>query len=106
MTRYWPLSTLTFPLILAGALSGCATYGKCESDRCQGDAKITSEVQALFRENPPLEPPNLLSVHTTNRIVYLYGLVATDLQRDMAESVALQAPDIAMVVNGIAVTER
>ena len=106
MTSYSHPSTLAFAGILAAALAGCATNPKCGSDGCQGDAKITSDVQALFDMYPVLEPPNLLTVQTADRIVYLNGLVATDLQRDFAETVALRAPGVAMVVNGIAVTER
>jgi len=106
MTSYSHPSTLALAGILVGALAGCATTPKCGSDGCQGDAKITADVQALFDMYPVLEPPNLLTVRTADRIVFLNGLVATDLQRDIAETVALRAPGVAMVVNGIAVTER
>lgn len=106
MISYSHLSTLTFAVILTGILPGCAINPKCRSDGRQGDAKITAEVQALFDTYPVLEPPNLLTVQTTDRVVFLNGLVATDLQRDIAETVALRAPGVAMVVNGIAVTER
>jgi osmotically-inducible protein OsmY len=106
MISYSHLSTLTFAVILSGLLPGCATNPKCASDGCRGDAKITADVRALFNTYPVLEPPNLLTVQTADRVVFLNGLVATDLQRDMAETVALRAPGVAMVVNGIAVTER
>jgi osmotically-inducible protein OsmY len=106
MNSYSHLSTLTFAVILSGLLPGCATNPKCGSDGCQADAKITAEVQALFDTYPVLEPPNLLTVQTADRVVFLNGLVATDLQRDIAETVAQRAPGVAMVVNGIAVTER
>jgi osmotically-inducible protein OsmY len=106
MTSYSHPSRLAFAGILVAALAGCAVNPKCGPDGCQGDAKITANVQALFDMYPVLEPPNLLTVQTADRIVYLNGLVATDLQRDFAETVALRAPGVAMVVNGIAVTER
>jgi osmotically-inducible protein OsmY len=106
MISYSHLSALTLAVILSGLLPGCATNPKCAADGCQGDAKITADVQALFNTYPVLEPPNLLTVQTADRVVFLNGLVATDLQRDMAETVALRAPGVAMVVNGIAVTER
>jgi len=106
MISYSHLCTLAFAVILAGVLQGCAINPKCGSDGCQRDAKITAAVRALFDMYPVLEPPNLLTVQTTDRIVFLNGLVATDLQRDMAETVALRAPGVAMVVNGIAATER
>jgi osmotically-inducible protein OsmY len=106
MISYLRLSTFTLAVILAGTLAGCATNPTCVPTGCQGDAKITAAVQALFDTYPVLEPPNLLTVQTADRVVFLNGLVATDLQRDIAESVALRAPGVAMVVNGIAVTER
>jgi osmotically-inducible protein OsmY len=106
MISYSHLSTLTFAVILTGVLPGCATNPTCGSTGCQGDAKITAAVQALFDTYPVLEPPNLLTVQTADRVVFLNGLVATDLQRDIAGDVALRAPGVAMVVNGIAVTEK
>jgi osmotically-inducible protein OsmY len=106
MNSYSHPSTLALAGILVAALAGCAVNPKCGSAGCQGDAKITADVQALFDMYPVLEPPNLLTVQTADRIVYLNGLVATDLQRDIAETVALRAPGVAMVVNGISVTER
>jgi osmotically-inducible protein OsmY len=40
-------------------------------------------------------------VQTLNHVVYLTGLVDTDLERQMAESVALEAKGVAKVVNSI-----
>ena len=96
--------TLTFALVLTGALPGCAVYGKCGFDGCPGDAKITAEVRALFNQHPVLEPPNLINVQTLNHVVYLYGLVDTDLESEIAESVARQAPGVVKVVNSIGIS--
>jgi osmotically-inducible protein OsmY len=63
--------------------------------------KITAEVWALLNQHPALEPPNLLTVQTLDHVVYLYGVVDTDLEREMAETVALQAAGVAKVVNSI-----
>ncbi|MGO8855829.1 MAG: BON domain-containing protein [Steroidobacteraceae bacterium] len=101
MNRRTQLSNLTVAIILAGALSGCAAYMKCGFDGCPGDAEITANVRALFSQHPVLEPPNLLNVQTLDHVVYLYGLVDTDFEREIAESVALQAPGVASVVNSI-----
>ena len=92
---------LAFILVLAGILSGCAAYKKCGFGGCPGDAEITAEVRALFDQHPVLEPPNLLEVQTLDHVVYLNGLVDTDTQRLMAESVARQAKGVAKVVNSI-----
>jgi osmotically-inducible protein OsmY len=91
-------------VIGCGALSGCAAYAgyrKCGFDGCPGDADTTREVRALFHEHPALEPPNLIDVQTVNNVVYLYGLVDTDMERQMAESVAREAHGITQVINMI-----
>jgi osmotically-inducible protein OsmY len=87
--------------LLLGALSGCAAYQKCGTRGCPGDAEITAAVQAAYMQHAELQPPNVINVQTINRVVYLYGLVATDLQRQTAESVAQQVPNVAKVVNSI-----
>jgi osmotically-inducible protein OsmY len=102
VTSAWALAALL--AVLLAALSGCAAYDKCGFDGCSGDAKITSEVQALFVQHPALGPPNLLKVQTVDRVVYLYGLVDTDLERETAESVAGEAPGVARVVNSIGIS--
>jgi osmotically-inducible protein OsmY len=104
MSRHRRFFALTFAIILTGALAGCAAYRKCGFDGCPGDAEITAEVRALFDQHPVLEPPNLLTVQTLDHVVYLYGLVDTDLEREIAESVALQAPGVAKVVNSIGIS--
>jgi osmotically-inducible protein OsmY len=95
---------LTLAVILTGALFGCAVYRKCGFDGCPGDANISAEVRSLFEQHAELQPPNLLDVQTLDRVVYLYGVVDTDFERGMAESVALQAPGVARVVNSIGIS--
>ena len=104
MNRRTQLSTLSFGLLLTLALSGCAAYRKCGFEGCPGDAKITADVKALFQQHPILEPPNLLTVQTVDHVVYLYGLVDTDYEREIAELVALQAPGVGKVVNSIGIS--
>ena len=89
---------MAFALTLAGALSGCAVYAKCGSGGCPGDAEVTSEVRALFSEYPVLAPGSV-DVHTWDHVVYLYGLVNTEMERRMAESVAGEAAGAQRVVN-------
>ncbi len=101
MRRPNRLFTLAITLILAGVLSGCAAYEKCGFGGCPGDAEITAEVRALFDQHPVLEPPNLLDVQTLDHVVYLNGVVDTDTQRLMAESVAHQAKGVTKVVSSI-----
>jgi osmotically-inducible protein OsmY len=92
---------LAITLILAGVLSGCTAYKKCGFGGCPGDAEITAEVRALFDQHPVLEPPNLLEVQTLDHVVYLNGVVDTDTQRLMAESIARHAKGVTKVVNSI-----
>jgi osmotically-inducible protein OsmY len=92
---------LTLALILTGVLPGCAAYTKCGLSGCPGDAKITSEVRALFNQHPELEPPNLINIRTLDHVVYLSGLVDTDLQSQVAQSLAHQVPGVTKVVNSI-----
>jgi osmotically-inducible protein OsmY len=92
--------------VLGGTLplAGCAAsaaYAKCGLRGCAGDAAITAAVKSLFGQHPALEPPNLLSVQTLDRVVYLGGIVDTDFERQMADSVASAAPGVVSVVNSI-----
>jgi osmotically-inducible protein OsmY len=85
-------------------LPGCAiyqTYEKCGFAGCPDDQRTTREVQALLSQHPALGPPNSIDVKTLDHVVYLNGLVDTDLERQMAESVAAGAQRVARVVNSI-----
>lgn len=87
------------------ALTACAgydAYRKCGWHGCAGDAQITREVQSLLREHPALGPPNQLYVQTSDQVVFLSGQVATDYQREEAESVARTAPEVRQVINSVA----
>jgi osmotically-inducible protein OsmY len=93
--------SLALAFLTLGSVPGCATYTKCGFGGCAGDAKITSDVRTLFNQHPAWEPPNLIDVQTRDHVVYLYGVVDTDLERQMAESVARSAPGVVRVVNSI-----
>jgi osmotically-inducible protein OsmY len=95
---------LVLSILLGTALSGCATYRKCGLRGCPGDAQITTNVESAFDQYPVLGGANIIRVQTLNRVVYLNGLVATDLQRDMAAEVAADAANGARIINSIAVT--
>ena len=104
MSRPGQLSRLAFAFVLTGALSACgayATYSTCGANGCPGDAKITIDVRALFDQHAALQPPNILNIQTLNHVVYLSGLVDTDLERGLAESVAHEATGVTRVVNSI-----
>lgn len=88
-------------MALISACTAYRAYAKCGIRGCPGDADITMNVRSLFHQHPELEPPNLITVQTVDRVVYLYGLVDTDFERVTAESVALQAQGVVRVVNSI-----
>lgn len=91
-------------VIVGGTLPACAVYRKCGFAGCPGDARVTADVRTLFRDYSALQPPNLLYVKTLDRVVYLSGQVNTDMERSMAESVALEAAGVKRVVNSINVS--
>jgi osmotically-inducible protein OsmY len=91
---------MTLGLVIAGILSGCATFEKCGFKGCPGDAQITAEVKALLDRHPELGTS--IDVQTLDHVVYLYGLVGTPLGSEIAESVALEAPGVTRVVNSVA----
>jgi osmotically-inducible protein OsmY len=89
--------------MLLSNLYGCATFDKCGSAGCAGDAKTTANVEAQFRQHGDLGPPNLVNVQTLDHVVYLSGSVSSGLQRDDAEDAAREASDGARIVDTISV---
>ncbi|HEY1491460.1 MAG TPA: BON domain-containing protein [Steroidobacteraceae bacterium] len=101
--RATKLCTLALSCLLV-TLSGCAyqqARANCGAAGCEGDAQITSQVQALFKQHT--EFGTQLYVKTLDRVVYLTGQVNTDLQRDDAESLARGVPGVQKVINNVAV---
>jgi osmotically-inducible protein OsmY len=86
------------------ALEGCLSSPQCTSQECRNDAKITADIQAKLKEHRELGGPNSVYVQTRGGVVYLTGQVATDLQRQTAESVAREVPGVVQIVNSIALS--
>jgi osmotically-inducible protein OsmY len=104
MSRFHLLTTCVL-VGLTGSLGACATYRKCGFAGCPGDANITAVVRSLISQYPSLEAPNSVRVETFDHVVYLYGQVNTELERSMADSVALAVPGVTRVVNSISLDE-
>jgi osmotically-inducible protein OsmY len=100
MSKSRALHLVTLGLVIAGALSGCATFEKCGFKGCPGDAQITANVKALFDRHPELGTS--VEVQTLDHVVYLYGLVDTPFESEIAKSVAVEAPGVERVVSTIA----
>ncbi|HEX6834624.1 MAG TPA: BON domain-containing protein [Rudaea sp.] len=84
-------------------LGGCALGGTaCDSAKCAHDAEINAQVQTALSEKRDL-PLEEVRVQTTNGIVYLYGIVDTELQRRIIEERAREITGVVDVVNSIGV---
>jgi|SRR5215469_7388322 len=91
-------------LLILAALGGCASMGgKCNDPKCAQDADITARVKSAVFADASLRAPNLVYVQTRNGVVYLTGTVATDLQREQAESYARGVQGVEEVINSISV---
>ena len=91
--------------VVAVNLTGCLAEPKCASSECASDAKITSTAKAQLNKYPELGPPNLISVQTRDRVVYLSGSVSAGVQSRTAEKVVARLPGVQRVVNTIWVTK-
>jgi osmotically-inducible protein OsmY len=98
-----PFRAVALALLLAGALPGCAVYEKCGFSGCPGDANISADVRTLLNQHPGTAAPGAVSVQTLDGVVYLYGVVDTELMREQAGEIALQAAHVKKVVNSIGV---
>jgi osmotically-inducible protein OsmY len=99
-----PIHLLILSAAVAGTSAGCATTGGCQSEACSSDAAITSRVQADLRQHPALQAPNSVRVQTVSQVVYLHGHVDTELQRDEAETIARQVPNVKGVNDSLRLT--
>jgi osmotically-inducible protein OsmY len=88
-------------LALTGSLAGCARFRQCGLAGCPDDARITRDVRLRLTQYPSLEAPNSVRVQTSNHVVYLYGQVNNELERAMAEEVALSIAGVSRVVDSI-----
>lgn len=105
MREFKPLLVAALAGLLTNSLGGCAVYHvyqKCGLTGCPGDAQITAAVRTGLRRYPVLAAPNQVYVQTLDGVVYLSGQVATDLQRDTAESAARETAGALRVVDSIA----
>lgn len=92
------------PTLMLAALAGCASAGgTCTDPSCAHDAELRERVEAAVFADAALRAPNRVDVRVRNGVVYLSGMVSTDLQRSDAESHARSAQGVNRLVNNIAV---
>jgi osmotically-inducible protein OsmY len=101
MTRSERTVLAAVAVLIACACSACANLPRCDSLSCREDALITTEVRSLLSDHPALNA-NAIGVQTWNHVVYLYGLVDTNVERSSAEAAALGAKGALRVVDSIA----
>jgi osmotically-inducible protein OsmY len=91
--------------VLTSGFSGCATTRDYSPAERADSAALRGRVVDRLAHDSTLQPLVPLSVQTRNQVVYLYGTVSTDMQRDLAGSVAAETAGVHGVENLIAVVE-
>jgi osmotically-inducible protein OsmY len=86
--------------MISSAFPPSAVANDC-AKTCTADEVITSKVRTSFDQYPELAIPNAIQVQTHNQAVYLYGNVATGLQRNEAISLARRVPNVKRVISSI-----
>src|SRR5450432_2156839 len=86
-------------MIFAVTLSGCAVFKGCSPENCATDAKTTADVGDMLGRHAEFGPPGTIHVQTINGVVYLNGLVNTDMERQSAEALVIKIPNVKDVVN-------
>lgn len=102
--RPFKLTWLLAPIAVC-ALNACAmseVYRKCGFSGCPGDKKISSDVESALEKHLDIETSSI-QVQTLDGVVYLYGLVATDLERSIIETLASNTPGVTHVVDSIGI---
>jgi osmotically-inducible protein OsmY len=74
---------------------------QCGIFECAGDAKITADVEARFREHAAIQPRSAIYVSTFNGVVYLGGAVDSPSAKAEAELLAREIPGVTDVVSSI-----
>jgi osmotically-inducible protein OsmY len=88
--------------LAAVALSSCTNARKCDTAACAGDAQISASLDKWLSDNKAFQP-NAVTVQTINGTVYLYGIVDTQLQKNLIDEQARNTPGVKSVVNSIGV---
>jgi len=100
MTVRKPIYALAFALFAAASLSSCASLDTCKGAACSVDAGITASVKSELADHVELRD---IGVQTIEGVVYLRGLVDTNVEREEAETAARRVTGVTSVVNTITV---
>jgi osmotically-inducible protein OsmY len=86
-------------------VSGCAAFGSCPAGACSEDVQTAASVRAALAEHKEFLPGSI-QVLAHARVVYLYGIAETDLERFHAESIAKSTVGVTRVVDFIGISNR
>jgi osmotically-inducible protein OsmY len=100
MTKSKYFRMMGFALTLTGLMAGCATERPFEEN--PADAKITADILSQFDQRPDFEP-NAITVQTVDHVVYLNGLVASDVELSDATAIADKVPGVERVESNVGV---
>jgi len=95
-----PMYALALALLTALSLTACASLDACKGSACGADDGITTSVRSELAEHTELRD---IGVQTIEGVVYLRGLVDTNVEREEAESAARRVTGVVSVVNTITV---
>jgi osmotically-inducible protein OsmY len=95
-----PIYALALALFAGLSLSSCASLDTCKGGACSADAGITASVKSELADHVELRD---IGVQTIEGVVYLRGLVDTNVEREEAESAARRVTGVTSVVNTITV---
>lgn len=96
------MAALILATTIVCGLAGCATYERCGFKGCPGDASITAAIEADLRANAAIADWEI-RVQTLDHVVYLYGIVDTNVQRSFIVATAKEAPGVTRVVDSIVI---
>jgi len=102
MFTSWRLTIVALAAALSAA--ACADFlgDNCTTPQCAEDAGIRAEVSKQINARSSLRFFNI-NIQTYKHAVYLQGLVATGVDRDQAEQIALAVPGVSRVYNGLVI---
>jgi hypothetical protein len=97
-----PLRVLPLFAVFFSLLAGCAAQESCRDHVCTPDEKLVEAVTANIHSHSALLTDHL-RVQSEDGVVYVYGLVSTNVELVDVEEVAKATPGVKRVVNMCAV---
>ena len=92
-------------VILGAALPAFADNYSSAPNIKAGDAEVTAAVKSAIARHSSLVGPNQIYVATRNGVVYLSGIVGSDLAVADAEDLARRVPGVTRVVSTVSITQ-